>query len=155
MLYKTYILPIIEYSNLCYCPTKAELFELEQVQRTITKYICNKMQLFDFSYVDRLYFLRFDYLYVRFCQILKLVYFAYTNQPQFPNRWLQYFKFKDTRNGIVLETPQIRIEAERKLFFNYAICLFNQLPKSVRVMNNLSSFLSMSNEYFSNNDFFL
>ena len=64
-IYCTYILPILEYGNLCLMYTKTQSFKLESVQRKITKYICYKFGLFDLNYNERLDFLKTDRLSVR------------------------------------------------------------------------------------------
>jgi hypothetical protein len=45
-LNKTYILPILEYSNLCFTPNKTQIHKIEKVQKKITKFICDKMKFF-------------------------------------------------------------------------------------------------------------
>ena len=42
-LYKTYILPILEYSNLSWIPNNGQSKRIETVQRKITKFICYKL----------------------------------------------------------------------------------------------------------------
>ena len=38
-LYKTFILPLIEFSNNCWIPAKTQINKLEKIQKKITKYI--------------------------------------------------------------------------------------------------------------------
>jgi hypothetical protein len=56
-LYKAYLLPILEYSNLCFSPNKTQIIKIEKVQKKVTKYICNKMKRFDLTYEQRLKYL--------------------------------------------------------------------------------------------------
>ena len=53
-LYKSYILPIIEYSNLCFTPTQTQLYKIEKIEKKISKYICFKLNITNLNYSDRL-----------------------------------------------------------------------------------------------------
>ncbi len=53
-LYKSYILPIVEYSNLCYTPTLTQSTKLEKIQKRITKFICFKLGKHNLKYDERL-----------------------------------------------------------------------------------------------------
>jgi hypothetical protein len=44
-LYKTYLLPLLEYANLCWIPSDIQNAKIESVQRHITKFICYKKGL--------------------------------------------------------------------------------------------------------------
>ena len=52
-LYKTYILPILEYSNLCLTFNMSQNKRLENVQRKKTRYLCLKLNIFNFDYEKR------------------------------------------------------------------------------------------------------
>ena len=52
-LYKTYLLPILEYSNMCLTLTKTQSLKIEKIQRKITRFLCSKCLLFDLSYEER------------------------------------------------------------------------------------------------------
>ena len=74
-LYKTYILPVLEYSNLCLVYNLTQNSVLEKVQKRITKYICNKLGIYDMKYCERLKYLNIQTLENRRkYQILKLVF---------------------------------------------------------------------------------
>ena len=61
-LYVTYILPILEYSNLCLTLTESQSIRLEKIQRKITKFLCFKLNQNVFNYEERLKFLNIQSL---------------------------------------------------------------------------------------------
>jgi len=48
-LYKTFILPIIESSNLCFTPNKTQNDRIEKIQKRLNQYICNKLVKYNFK----------------------------------------------------------------------------------------------------------
>ena len=53
-LYRTYVLPILEYCFGCWAPTKTQMERKEKVQRKFTKFVCYKLGFEDLSYNHRL-----------------------------------------------------------------------------------------------------
>ena len=139
-LYKTYILPIIEYSNSCWTPNQSQSIKIEKIQKKITKYICFKMGKIDSSYDQRLDFLQINSLkYRRDLKSLKLMHKIKSKSNDIPNHWFNYFNFYETsRNRILIKTHL----TSDKFYFNHCIKLFNESPIFMRNDNNFNSFLS-------------
>lgn len=147
-LYKTYIMPIIEYSNFCWVPNGGQIDKIESVQRQITKFICNKLMLYSINYKERLLKLNLKPLQLRreiLC--LRHAYNCIHNRNCVPLNWREKFKIKETRNGPLLEVPFSRISLCDHNFFIFSINLFNSLPKEIRSCNTLSSFIKESEYY--------
>ena len=64
-LYKTYILPIIEYCNICLIPNYTQNMKLEKIQKKITKTICYLKTNKYVKYDERLRLLNLDSLQTR------------------------------------------------------------------------------------------
>jgi len=56
-LFQTYILPILEYSNLCLTYNSTQSDRLEKIQKRITKFICFRLNKYYLNYDQRLEFL--------------------------------------------------------------------------------------------------
>ena len=52
-LYKTYILPIIEFSHLCFKHNTTQVNQLEKIERKITNYICYELEKPNLKYYER------------------------------------------------------------------------------------------------------
>lgn len=143
-LYKSFILPIIEFSNLSFVPNKCQSELLESIQKKITKYICYRCGKYDLNYDQRLEFLKLKKLKIRrHLNALKLVQKIKLNYNDIPNDWLNYFTFYNTtRNGIKLKTNFRRIDIINKNFFNHCIQLFNDLPILLRNEDNFKNFVN-------------
>ena len=61
-VYQTYIIPILEYSNLCLVLNQGQSDRLESFQRKITKFICFKLGKNNLSYEERLKILKLQTL---------------------------------------------------------------------------------------------
>ena len=87
-LYPTYILPILEYSNLCLTYTLTQSKRIESVQKRITKFICMKNGVFDMKYEQRLKYLKIDSLEKRrHKQILRLLQKIRIGFKDIPQEW--------------------------------------------------------------------
>lgn len=73
--------------------------------------------------------------------------------PSVPSGWCDYFVFKDTRSGCKIETPKIRLEVEKKLFFNYIVYTFNSLNQDLRDEIDSKNFVNLLNKHFKNYPF--
>ena len=133
-LYKSYILPIIEYSNLCFTPTQTQLYKIEKIQKKISKYICFKLNKTNLNYSDRLKALNLISLKKRReVQILKLIHnTTYKYKANCANWFENLTLYKRSRNGNFLKCCKNRIVLTDKCIFNYGTKLFNNLPKIVR-----------------------
>ena len=149
-LYQTYILPILEYSNLCLVYTKTQSDRLEKVQRKITRYICFRLGKTDLKYEERLRFLNLESLEVRRkIQILKIVFKIKQNSPKIRTDWLNQIQFYETsRNGTYCKTTMNRISLSDKYIFNYSVVLFNSLPIFIRNENCFNKFLLYLKQFF-------
>ena len=138
-LYKTYVLPIIEYSNNCWVPNKSQSERIEKIQRKISKYICYKMGKQDLKYEDRLKLLNiFSLKTRREANALKLIFNIKQSPNNFPN-WTQLLEFYTTsRNGIFIK-PNLSSD---KYFFNHYLKLFNTLPIDTRSEINYTTFVN-------------
>jgi hypothetical protein len=147
-LYKTYILPILEYSNLCLTLNKTQTKQLEKIQRTITKFICWKNGENDINYVQRLKSLKIDSLEKRrIIQILKLIFKIKHKKLGIDKKWFNDFNFyTHQRLGDFCKISMNRLTKSDKHIFNYSVKLFNKLPKNVRIETKLSEFVIKLNE---------
>jgi len=91
-LYKTYLLPLLEYANLCWIPSNIEIAKIESVQRHITKFICYKKGSSNMSYKQRLENLNLESLRLRKkSNILLIVFKCIHNYTDVPNMWKNSF----------------------------------------------------------------
>jgi len=147
-LYKTYILPLIEYGNSLIF-TKTQIVLIEKVQRKITRNICYSLGYNDMSYYNRLQLLKLLPLEVRYkIKILKVIFKIKINKPHHLMHINNNYVFKDTRNGTVIDKPICRINFCKKNFIIYSIDLFNSLPKQIRNETKFSKFIQLCQEYF-------
>ncbi len=141
-LYKSYLLPLLEYANLCWVPNNSQCYQIESVERQVTKFICYKNGFCDISYEKRLESLNLDSIQMRReTNILIFVFKCIHNYEGVPNIWKNIFKTNDTRNGLMLEIPKTRIKICDKNFFINAMKLFNSLPKIIRNETEFSLYL--------------
>ena len=148
--YKTYILPILEYSNLCVVYNTTQSDRLEKVQRKITRYICFRLGKSDLKYEERLKFLNLESLESRRkTQILKIVFRIKQNSPKIRTDWLNQLQFYETsRNGTYCKTTRNRISLSDKYIFNYSVVLFYSLPIFIRNEKCFNRFLMHLKQYF-------
>lgn len=153
-LYKCYVLPIIEYSNLSWFSNSSQNQRIEGIQKKITKYICKKLGKSDLKYPERLNMLNLESIQKRrLIQNLSLLQKIRTNHPSVPSRWHNLFIFKETRDGHKIETPKLRIELAKKLFFNHIVFTFNDLDRDIRDENDFKKFVKLLNDKFKNYPF--
>jgi len=99
-LYKSYLLPLLEYANLCWVPNNSQCYQIESVERQVTKFICYKNGFCDISYEKRLESLNLDSIQMRReTNILIFVFKCIHNYKGVPNIWKNIFKTNDTKNG--------------------------------------------------------
>jgi hypothetical protein len=103
-LNKSYILSILEYSNLCFIPTNTQILELERVEKKFTKYICYKTKSLGLCYEQRLKLLSMQSLENRrILQILIVIFNIKTNSQLIPNEWVNAITFiNNERTGIYI-----------------------------------------------------
>ena len=144
-LYKTYILPILEYSNLCLSYNKTQAQQLESVQRMITRDICFRYNRAGLTYVERLKFLDIKSLENRRkIQTLKFIFKDIHEFPEITGNLLnQIVIMNDVRNGRSILRGDRRIELSNKYIIEFAVRLFNELPMNIRCETNFSKFKSL------------
>ncbi len=132
-MYKTYILPILENCNLAYYTNITNSNRLESVQKKVSSFICRKLGYYELNYEERLKLLKLNTLknrkLVRGLKFLKRI---KDSDKILPQSWLNSIKFNDTRNGIIIEVPKIRIQKCDQHFFIQISKEFNSLPKDIR-----------------------
>jgi hypothetical protein len=143
MVYKTYVLPNIEYCNLSLILNVTQNIKIEKIQRKITKQILCKIGIFDLGYNERLIHLNIMSLESRRkLSYLKTLYNCINKSLSVPPTWMTKFKFSNNvRNGKVLYKPKTRNNLTDKNFFIYSIDLFNSLPRSLRDQILLKTFV--------------
>ena len=148
-LYKTYILPLVEYSYNCWTPTKTQMNLIEKIQKKVTKYVMRKLGKSDLTYDKRLEYLGIQSLETRRkISALKILYKVRHFPQKMPINWSQNFDFYQTsRNGLFIRTNFRRIDRTDKNFFNYCINLFNNLPIFKRNQIDCNSFLNDLQNY--------
>ena len=142
-LYKTYILPILEFINLSIVLTQTQCLRLESIQRKITKYICYKLSKSHLSYEERLKQLEINSLEKRRkIQILIIVFKIRFKLKGYQNKWQNEFEFYETtRNGVFCKTYLHKTICDKNIFI-YASNLFNSLPKNIKSDNNYRNFVN-------------
>ena len=148
-LYLTYILPILEYSNLCLTYNKTQSKRLESVQKRITKYICVKEGNLELKYEQRLNHLKIESLEKRRNkQILKLLQKIKIGFKDISEKWINEIEFyENSRHGTFAKIRFNRLTKTDKNIFDFSIKLFNNLPKHIRNEPNLSNFMNQLNAF--------
>jgi hypothetical protein len=143
-LYITYILPILEFSNLSVVLTQTQSDRIESIQRKVTKFICYKLSKNHLSYEERLRYLKINSLKKRrIVQILKVLFkiryklfeyiiisgqmIWYSMRPQETVFFINYLSI----NLFVI-----------KVFFINASNIFNSLHKNLRSESNYGKFVN-------------
>lgn len=149
-LFQTYVLPILEYSNLSFCPTKSQYDRLESVQKKVSKYICYKLGYDSLNYSQRLKILDIYSLEKRRkIQYLKMFYKLIYNFQGICKNWMTFLECrKTTRHGLIVKTSFNRLKLTDKLFFKYTSSLFNSLPFEIRNINSFSLFVNKLCDFF-------
>ncbi len=149
-IYKSYILPLIDYCSVCLVPNNIQIEKIEKIQRKITKYICYKMSK-KVDYKERLKILNLCSLNTRRqINVLKIVFKCLDNYNEIPIRWRNKFIIsQNVRNGRLIVRPKTRnYFCDKNLFCN-SIDLFNALPKDIRNETNLKCFLTKCEKFYS------
>ena len=132
-LYKTYLLPILEYSNKCLTLTKNHSAKIEKFQRKITRFICSKSSQFNFCYEERLVFLDLSKLETRrLIQLYKYIYELKVCYPDIPQKVLNQINFVIINNECFAKIKKNRILLSDKYIIDYCCKLFNELPSVIR-----------------------
>ena len=132
-LYKTYLLPILEYSNMCLTLTKTQSAKIEKVQRKITRFICSKSSQFNLCYEERLVFLDLSKLETRrLIQLYKYIYKLKVCYPDIPQKVLNQINFVIINNECFAKIKKNRILLSDKYIIDYCCKLFNELPSVIR-----------------------
>ncbi len=141
-LYKTYILPILEFSCIGWSPNITQIKRIENVQRRVTKFICNKLAKFDIPYLERLKVLNMLSLEIRRkVKMLIIVQKVKMKNELIPTSWLSKFNFKDTyRYGPKIDLKKTRINFCDKSFFVDSSIFYNELPKEIREIEKINVF---------------
>ena len=148
-LYRCYIIPNIEYCNVCIIPNITQNEKIESIQHKVTKYICYKMNKSNLDYKQRLSVLNLKTLECRRqLAVLKIVFKCIHNFNSVPENWKKMFIISEnTRNGRVLLKPRNRINICDKNFFYYSINLFNSLSLDIRNETVFSKFIAKCEEF--------
>ena len=149
-LYQTYVLPILEYSNLCYSPTQTQNENLESVQRKILRYICYKSGQNNLNYENRLNYLNmFSLDKRRKIQILKTFFKIVYKHKTIDNLWFNEIEFYESkRHGLQSKTMYFRLKTCDKSFFKYSSDTFNSLPVNIRNEKSFSRFVKLLKQHF-------
>ena len=149
-LYKTYILPLIEFNNPCLLLNVTQNQKIEKIQKKVTKQICYKMSETCLDYNQRLKLLNLESLESRRkYSVIKMLYKSINNFTEIPNHWKSMYKINENqRNGKLLYKPFNRNCFSDKNVFIYLIDLFNSLPKNIRNQINSNSFLTNCKTFF-------
>ena len=132
-LYKTYILPIIEYSNLCLTMTKTQTTKIEKIQRKISRYLCSKFSIYDLNYKNRIEFLGLKSLELRnVIQMMKYIYKLKTCHPDIKQSLINQINFSMCNNECFAQSRANRIKLSDKYIISYCCKLFNNLPVEIR-----------------------
>ncbi len=110
-LYITYILPILEFSNLSVVLTQTQSDRIESIQRKVTKFICYKLSKNHLSYEERLRYLKINSLKKRrIVQILKVLFKIRYKLFECNNKWTNHLVFYETsRNGVFVNYLNINL----------------------------------------------
>jgi hypothetical protein len=142
-LYKSYILPILEFSSLSWFANETNLVRIEKVQKRITKFICYKLEKLRPPYKERLTLLKIDSLRTRrFMKRMALIKKIRNKYKFIPQNWLNFFNFKSKRNGTFLEIEFSRIKKYEQHIFKIICNDFNELPQTLRDNIDSLTFLS-------------
>jgi hypothetical protein len=100
--YITYILQILEFSNLSVVLTQTQSDRIESIQRKVTKLICYKLSKNHLLYEERLRYLKINSLKKRqIVQILKVLFKIRYKLFECNNKWTNDLVFYETsRNGV-------------------------------------------------------
>ena len=151
-LYQTYVLPILEYHNMCVMFTETQSKRLESVQKRVTKFICFKFNKTYLKYDKRLELLNIDSLLIRRkLQLLKTIFKIKMNFTNISENWKNELIFyESSRNGVFCKINLNRINLSDKYIFDYCVKLFNCLPLDVRNECKFNTFVNKSKLFLIN-----
>ena len=147
-LFKTYVLPTIEYLRLCCYLTKTQSDKIEKIQRRVTKFICAKMGLLDFPYDDRLKILKLDSLENRRSIFnLNFLWNALLASRPTPCPLDPRIILLETGDGPKLFRTPHRLKLFEKFLLIECMNIFNDMPLNVREANNYKEFIFNVKQY--------
>ena len=148
-LYKTYLLPILEYSNLCLTLTKTQSIRIEQLQRKITRYLCYKNNIYDLNYQERLMYLNIRMLESRrSIQQMKFFYKVKVCQPPISQHLINQVNFVIEKNNCISLVRKNRILLCNKYLITFCSKLFNDLPSIIRNETKFKVFMFLISNHF-------
>jgi hypothetical protein len=133
-LYRSYILPLIEYCNLAYFTNNTNTIAIEKIQKRISKFVCFKLKKPNLSYIERLKLLKLNSIYhrklLKQMNLLKRIH----DKSQFISiNWHSKIRFQYNRqNNILIDLPFTRINKCDQDIFIVMSNNFNDLPSHVR-----------------------
>jgi hypothetical protein len=93
-LYKSYILSILEFCNLCFTPNMSQIISFEKERKKFTQYICFKLNSYDLHYKETLELLSLQSIETRtVIQILSVILNIKTRSQLIPNQWINAINF--------------------------------------------------------------
>ena len=141
-LYRTFVLPVLEYGVLVYHPrTVRNIKLLESVQRNFTRRLLNDRP--ELTYSERLRELNLDSLELRriildLVEVYKIIY-GHTDLDF--NKFFKFAKTVGTRsNGLKLEISFCKSEIRKHFFSNRVVRIWNALPNSAVTAKSISQF---------------
>jgi hypothetical protein len=151
-MYKTYVLPTLEYASVCWSPYLAKDIKLvESVQRRFTKRIPEIARL-NLSYIERLNKLNLDRLDLRRLHndlflTYKLLYGHLDVDPNallsfHPQAYNNYVGSLVTNNVLRLRKPKFKLKCRRNYFGIRVVDLWNPLPDHIKLSKSLKEFKS-------------
>ena len=145
----SYILPQIEYCNTIYKLNINQTNRIERIQRMVSRFICNKMNMLDLNYKQRLEIIGIKKLETRrdiriLINLFKYCKSNYKRLHVFNN----IYKFVNNRNGKFLYVPRTRNNLCDRNFYINSIKLYNSLPIYIRNIEKLSLFKRSLNLFY-------
>ena len=149
-LYKTYILPILEFCNIVWLPNKSQSNRLEKVQKKVTKFIAFKLNKSNLNYSQRLKEFGLKSLHNRrIIKVLKFVQKIRVFSETLPYEWNTRLNFiENERNGAKIVNEFLRISKCEKSMFYFCEKLFNDLPLNIRNEKNYKIFNRLVNNFY-------
>ena len=143
-LYRTYVLPILEYCFGCWALTKTQM-ERKEKERKFTKFVCYKLGFEDLSYNHRLRLLSMKSLEHR-RQLLLMKYLK--NLCDEESILCDFVTLKrNERRGLLLECEIDRLTTCMRHTYPNIVTIFNSLPRTIRDYLFASCFITKVDEY--------
>ena len=146
-LYKTYILPIIEFSNIAWHGDKQTNKKLEGIQKYITKYICSKKGQKNLNYDQRLSSLKIKSILQRKkLRYIKIGHNLAYDSNLIPDYWKSQVSIQTNKrlvNKIIHKRR--KLTKVNKYFIDQACFEFNSLSPKLRKENCFKKFCKLIN----------